>query len=330
MKLFWKIHRLFLRETFAIAYGNYDFRDALTVQLTYENVSGFGECVEINYYQINFDEFIAKLASLKTQFEKQDLLHPIDFFEFLSRLNLHPFLLSALDCAYWDLYGKLENRSFAELNSIPTATLPESSLTISIASVTEQIHKIEKSAWKRFKVKCNGFSQQNFEKLIALDCPVALDSNASFTEEDCIWLQENHDSSKLLYVEQPLETGNYHILKNSGFANWMADEDFQNVHFLEKLKPHYSCINIKLMKSGGLTPALEIIAKAKMMDYKIMVGCMTESSVGISAGIAIAPLCDFADLDGANLISNDYAFGSFVENGILHLSEKPGLGISLV
>ena len=61
-----------------------------------------------------------------------------------------------------------------------------------------------------------------------------------------------------------------------------------------------------------------------------MIGCMTESSVGISAGIAVASLCDFADLDGANLIANDYATGSYVENGILHLSEKGGLGIELI
>ena len=61
-----------------------------------------------------------------------------------------------------------------------------------------------------------------------------------------------------------------------------------------------------------------------------MIGCMTESSVGISAGIAVAALCDFADLDGANLIFNDFANGSFVENGKLLLSEKPGLGISLL
>lgn len=110
----------------------------------------------------------------------------------------------------------------------------------------------------------------------------------------------------------------------------MADEDCQDITFLEKLKPHYSSINIKLMKCGGLTPALEMITEAKKLGYKIMLGCMTESSIGISAGCAIAGLLDFADLDGANLISNDYATGSFVDNGKIILSEKPGLGIALL
>ena len=83
------------------------------------------------------------------------------------------------------------------------------------------------------------------------------------------------------------------------------------------------------MKCGGLTPALKFIQKAKNLNFKIMLGCMTESSVGISAGCALAGLLDYADLDGANLISNDYAKGSVVENGKIMVSEKPGLGISI-
>lgn len=110
----------------------------------------------------------------------------------------------------------------------------------------------------------------------------------------------------------------------------MADEDCQNISSLEKLRPHYAAINIKLMKCGGISPALELISEAKKLNYQVMIGCMTESSVGISAGIAVASLCDFADLDGANLISNDFAKGSFVDSGKLILSEKPGLGIEII
>ena len=329
MKLTYEKKELLLRETFSIAYGNYDKRDALLVKLSHSGKEGFGECVEINYYNINLDEFILKLNQIQTEIENQDTVHPKDFFKFLLGLEIHPFLLSALDCAYWDLFGKLENKSFAELNFIQTKNLVESSITISIADIDEQIQKIGKSSWNKFKVKCNGFSKENFEKLIELERNIALDSNASFTAEDCIWLQENADSSKLMYVEQPLNIGNFEILKNSGFTNWMADEDAQNSGILENLKPHYQSVNIKLMKSGGLTPALGFIEKAKNLGFKIMIGCMTESSVGISAGCAIAPLCDFADLDGANLISNDFAAGSYIENGKIILSEMPGLGISL-
>lgn len=330
MQLHFHKTELHLKETFSIAYGNYDKRDALVVKLSHLGKDGYGECVSINYYGINLEDFVLKLKEIQPRIENQKIIHPKDFFAFLEQFQLHHFLLSALDCAYWDLFGKLENKSFSDINQLENKTLAESSITISIAEVDEQIRKIENSSWNKFKIKCNGFNLKNTEKLLNLNRNIALDANASFTKEDCLFIQETPGFQKLMYIEQPLEIGNFGILKNGNSVNWMADEDCQDITFLEKLKPHYSSINIKLMKCGGLTPALEMITEAKKLGYKIMLGCMTESSIGISAGCAIAGLLDFADLDGANLISNDYATGSFVDNGKIILSEKPGLGIALL
>ena len=330
MQLHFYKTELHLKETFSIAYGNYDKRDALVVKLSYLGKDGYGECVSINYYGINLEDFVLKLKEIQPRIENQKIIHPKEFFAFLEQFQLHHFLLSALDCAYWDLFGKLENKSFSGINQLENKTLAESSITISIAEIDEQIRKIENSSWNKFKVKCNGFNLKNTEKLLNLNRNIALDANASFTKEDCLFIQETSGFQKLMYIEQPLEIGNFGILKNGNSVNWMADEDCQDITFLEKLKPYYSSINIKLMKCGGLTPALEMITEAKKLGYKIMLGCMTESSIGISAGCAIAGLLDFADLDGANLISNDYATGSFVDNGKIILSEKPGLGIALL
>ena len=330
MQLYFHKTELHLKETFSIAYGNYDKRDALVVKLSHLGKDGYGECVSINYYGINLEDFILKLKEIQPRIENQKIIHPKEFFAFLEQFQLHHFLLSALDCAYWDLFGKLENKSFSDINQLENKILAESSITISIAEIDEQIRKIENSSWNKFKVKCNGFNLKNTEKLLNLNRNIALDANASFTKEDCLFIQETSGFQKLMYIEQPLEIGNFGILKNGNSVNWMADEDCQDLTFLEKLKPYYSSINIKLMKCGGLTPALEMITEAKKLGYKIMLGCMTESSIGISAGCAIAGLLDFADLDGANLISNDYATGSFVDNGKIILSEKPGLGIALL
>ena len=330
MQLHFHKTELHLKETFSIAYGNYDKRDALVVKLSHLGKDGYGECVAINYYGINLEDFVLKLKEIQPRIENQKIIHPKEFFAFLEQFQLHHFLLSALDCAYWDLFGKLENKSFSGINQLENKTLAESSITISIAEIDEQIRKIENSSWNKFKVKCNGFNLKNTEKLLNLNRNIALDANASFTKEDCLFIQETSGFQKLMYIEQPLEIGNFGILKNGNSVNWMADEDCQDITFLEKLKPYYSSINIKLMKCGGLTPALEMITEAKKLGYKIMLGCMTESSIGISAGCALAGLLDFADLDGANLISNDYATGSFVDNGKIILSEKPGLGIALL
>jgi len=108
----------------------------------------------------------------------------------------------------------------------------------------------------------------------------------------------------------------------------MADEDVQSIDDLESLKPHYKTINIKVMKCGGLTPSLAILQKAKAMHFNIMIGCMTESTVGISAGIVLASFADYLDLDGANLIANDTFNGSKIVKGEVVLSENAGLGIN--
>lgn len=330
MKISWTKHLLQLKETFSIAYGSYDFRDSLLVKLSHNNQTGYGECVAINYYGINLAGFELKLKEIQNQLERFEIVTPAEFYIFLSSLELHSFLRSALDCAYWDLFGKLEGRSFNELNDSNFFGMPESSFTISIDSVDIQLKKIKESPWQKFKVKCNGLDRNNVFRLLESGKEIALDANASFSTQDCLFLQNHPLAERFTYIEQPLAVGEYQVLNKEGFAKWMADEDCQDLSYLEKLQPHYSAVNIKLMKCGGITPALELIREAKNNNYKVMVGCMTESSVGISAGIAVALLCDYADLDGANLISNDYAKGSFVENGILVPRRKSGLGIEMI
>ncbi|ACU06591.1 Muconate cycloisomerase [Flavobacteriaceae bacterium 3519-10] len=328
MKLSWKREILYLKETFSIAHGKYNFRETLVVMLASHGETGYGECVAIDYYGIDLDVFVLKLHEIKQEIESAPMVVPQDFYTFLTTLNLHSFLSSALDCAYWDLFGKLENKSFFQLNDL-NGNLPESSFTISVSPVEEQVRKILASPWQNFKVKCNGLNRADIFKLLETGKEIALDSNTSFSEDDCRFLQENELTKNFVYIEQPRPVGEYRILNKNLYANWMADEDCQDISYLEKLRPHYSAINVKLMKCGGLTPALELIREARKLKFKVMIGCMTESSVGISAGIALAPLCDYADLDGANLISNDFSEGSSVENGRLLLSEKPGLGISM-
>jgi len=329
MELRFELKNLQLKETFSIAYGNYDKREALLIELSHQECKGYGECVAIDYYQIDLHAFILTLKNIKSEIEKYTIIHPKEFFRFLSTLHLHPFLQSALDCAYWDLFGKLENKTCIELNTLPSDYLADSSITISINSIDEQIKKIEKSSWNRFKVKCSGLNMDHIEKLLQLQKKIALDSNASFSVNDCLTLQEYIKVGQFSYLEQPMPVGHYQLLKKDSFANWMADEDCQNITSLEALVPYYKSINIKLMKCGGLTPALEMIRKAKELGYKIMIGCMTESTVGISAASILAGLADYSDLDGAELIANDYAIGSFIDKGKIILSDKPGLGIEI-
>ncbi|UOK41831.1 MULTISPECIES: enolase C-terminal domain-like protein [Flavobacterium] len=331
MNLSWQIVRLNLKETFSISYGNYAFREALIIKLSALGTSGHGECTGIDYYHISLADFDKKLHLIKDKIESRKINHPIDFYKFLLTLELPSFLRSALDCAYWDLFGKLEKKTFSELNMIKIGAIPESSITISAASIETQLDKIKNSSWSKFKVKCNRFDEKEIEMLLQTGKSVALDANGSYTSEQCRWLENFEAAKGFTYVEQPMKPGaaNFETLHSDRYPNWMADEDCQENIDLKLLQAHYRSINIKLVKCGGLTPSLDLIKNARLLDFKIMIGCMTESTIGISAGAALASLVDFADLDGANLIANDIAKGSQVINGIIHLSEKPGLGIEI-
>ncbi len=328
MELRWKVRRLALKETFAIAHGNYDSRQSLLVEITHGGKSGYGECVEISYYGIVLADFYDALSGLSKLLKSQELVHPSKFYEFLTVFSAHPFLRSAVDCAYWDLYGKVFEKSFAELNGLQ-GKLPQSSLTLSCMPVDLQIEKLKQTPWDHFKVKCVGWDPQRVQALLETGKKIALDANTSFSPKDCEEISLSELGRELTYIEQPLKIGQYESLSSRDSCNWMADEDLQDDLQLDQLVGHYQSINIKLMKCGGLTPALALIKKAKSKGFKIMIGCMTESSVGISAGIALASLCDYADLDGAELIANDDATGSYVRNGTLSLAEGPGLGITM-
>ena len=331
MQLNWKIVQHQLKEPFKIAYGVYHFRKALIVSIDFNGKIGFGECTEIDYYHIHLDDFVNDLERIQPLFSSLVIEHPFDFFKKLQTFSLYPFLQSALDCAFWDLYGKLENNTFAELNQIKITHFSQSSITISMDEEVIQLKKIIESDWEFCKVKVNSWSTSLRDKLLATGKKISIDSNGSFSLTQCEFLQNDPLSAEFLYFEQPLAKGaeNYKNLSQNSYANWMADEDLQSMDDLKLLQPHYKTLNIKVMKCGGLTPSLAIIQKAKALNFKIMIGCMTESTVGISAGIALASFADYLDLDGANLIANDTFAGSKIVKGEVVLSQKPGLGIQI-
>ncbi|WP_415060800.1 enolase C-terminal domain-like protein [Flavobacterium sp.] len=330
MKINWKIVHHQLKEPFKIAYGVYDFRKALIVSIDCKGKIGYGECTEIDYYHIHLDDFVKDLERIQLVLTSFPIEHPLDFFKKLQTFSLHPFLQSAIDCAFWDVYGKLHNKTFTELNQLTITHFPQSSITISMDEEAVQLQKIIESDWEYCKVKVNLWSTSLRDKLLATGKNISIDSNGSFSLETCELIQNDPLSAKFLYFEQPMPKGaeNYKHLSRNSYTNWMADEDVQSIDDLESLKPHYKTINIKVMKCGGLTPSLAILQKAKAMHFNIMIGCMTESTVGISAGIVLASFADYLDLDGANLIANDTFNGSKIVKGEVVLSENAGLGIN--
>ncbi len=140
------------------------------------------------------------------------------------------------------------------------------------------------------------------------------------------WLSEKN----VELVEQPLrkeKIKEMKWLKERSPLPIIADEAVQSLDDLEFVKEAYSGINIKLMKAGGIRPALQMIQRAKELNLKIMIGCMTETSCAITAASHLSPLADWIDLDGAELISNDLFSGAKIDKGRVIIPDLPGLGI---
>ena len=110
----------------------------------------------------------------------------------------------------------------------------------------------------------------------------------------------------------------------------MADESCISETDVKSCKDRFHGVNIKLVKCGGLTPARRMIREARQLDLKVMVGCMTESTVGISAIAQLLPLLDFVDMDGAELLAEDIASGVRVQRGACQYSQLPGSGVELL
>ncbi|MGB9893951.1 MAG: enolase C-terminal domain-like protein, partial [Candidatus Saccharicenans sp.] len=110
----------------------------------------------------------------------------------------------------------------------------------------------------------------------------------------------------------------------------MADESVHKIHDVPAVASAFHGINVKLMKCGGLQEALRLAAVARAFDLKLMIGCMIESSLAISAAATLTPLFDYADLDGNLLVDNDPFTGLKLQGDRWILSDRPGLGVKPV
>jgi len=164
------------------------------------------------------------------------------------------------------------------------------------------------------------------------DALFRIDANGAWSAEETI---ANAKILKLLgveFIEQPLAREDWEGMKKvyqHSVLPIIADESCQTPTDIKRCHNYFDGVNIKLMKCGGITPALGMIKEAKALGMKVMLGCMTESSIGISAIAHLVPLLDYVDMDGALLLKDDPAKGAWIEAGRLFFAEGNGLGANL-
>lgn len=323
-----------LKHPFAISRFSRTNTPLLLLKLTYEGVEGYGEASMVPYLGESYATAEAFLAKVNWR----RFTDPFDFPEIIAYLDSldtgSPAIKAAIEIALNDINGKLLQKPCYKIYGANPAKMPFTSYTIGID--TPEIIKEKVADAKGFKVLKVKLGSENDREIIQTirsvsDLPLYIDANQGWNDrkkaiELIYWL---HNEGAVL-IEQPMDKadldGNAWLTARSPIPI-LADEAVQRLADIDKLKGAYHGINIKLMKSGGMYEAHQMILKARTYGMKVLIGCMSETSIATLAGIALAPLCDWADLDGPYLTKNNPFDTPQLDNGRYILEDLPGLGL---
>ncbi len=329
--------RLPLRDRFTISRESIDYQDSVIVALSDGQFTGYGEVTCNSYYGHGIESLVESFERCMPFLEQCELSAPDALFEGCRRVIPNDnFALSALDCAAYDLYGKIQGIPTWQALGFTWTPDIQSSYTLGIDSIEEMIRKFrDEPNWNIYKVKLG--TAFDLEIIQALrqetNAVIRVDANCAWSVEEAI--EKSHALAELgvEFIEQPLpaeiDQAEQRRLYEQSALPIIADESCQIETDVKKCHELFHGINLKICKCGGLTPGIRMLKQARSLGMKTMIGCMIESSVGISAAAQLVPLLDYADLDGAVLIARDPATGVRVDHGRIILSDKAGCGIEL-
>ncbi len=319
MQISLKKYILPLKHTFSISRESHDFQDSLIVSLTLNGQTGYGEATSNPYYKISVESMMAEINAIKNELENFDFKTPEILHAFLVTKGLSNFSICALDIASHDLYGKLLGKPLYKIWGTTLDKFPTTNYTIGIASIDKMVYKMKEMPWPIYKIKLGTNDDVSIVRELRkhTDAIFRIDANCAWTAKETIYNAPLLKDLGVEFLEQPLKADNWEGMEevmHQSVLPVIADESCIVESDVEKCGLHYSGINIKLTKCGGLTPALRMIKKGKEMGLKVMVGCMTESTVGISAIAQLTPQLDYVDMDGALLLKEDIAKGIIIND----------------
>lgn len=336
MKLELKKYVLELKHTFTISRESHDTQDTLIACLNLNGHTGYGESTSNPYYKITFESMKAEIEAIRSEIESFDFRSPEGFHDFLVQKGLSNFSICALDLAAHDLYGKLQGRPLYAIWGTKNDRYPVTNFTIGLDSIEKMVEKMEEQPWPIYKIKLGTDNDLEIVKELRkhTDAKFRVDANCAWDASQAIGYCKELKELGVEFIEQPLHAEDWkgmEELKKDAVLPIIADESCILEEDVEKCAGYFDGINIKLTKCGGLTPALRMIKKAKELGLKVMVGCMTESTVGISAIAQLLPQLDYVDMDGALLLKNDIAEGVEIrENGEVIFPAENGSGVKLI
>jgi L-alanine-DL-glutamate epimerase-like enolase superfamily enzyme len=329
MKLHWEPITLDLKTTFRVAHGASDQRYNVLVYLD----DGVGEAAAVPYYDETQQGIIEYLEAVPDLGD--------DPFDLEAVLAKRPpgsrAARSAIDEALHDLWGKKLGQPLYRLFGLNPDRLPLTSFTIGMAEPEVMAEQAKASGHPILKIKLGSDRDEEILTVVreATDARLRADANAGWSRERALQIIPRLADYGLEFIEQPLavdDVDGFFWLKDNlrrqrvGIPIF-ADETAKTSQDVAKLAGAIDGVVVKTMKSEGIREALRMIHTARAHDMQIMLSCMVETSVGVTAAAHLAPLCDYADLDGPLLIRNDPYRGLHYEGARFTLPDGPGLGL---
>ena len=333
MKLRHHPYTLELRHAFNIANNSRTTTPAVLVEVEQDGITGYGEAAMPPYLgedQATAAAFLGKvnLSPFADPFQLEEILPAID-----ALAPGNTAAKAAVDIALHDWIGKKLGASWHRLWGLDPTKTPVTSFTIGLDTAEIVRQKTREAApYKIIKVKLGRDTDRMMIETIrsVTDTPITVDANQGWADRNealrkIEWLA----TQNVLFIEQPMpkaQLDDTAWLKERSPLPLVADESCQRLADVARLRGVFDGINIKLMKCTGLREARAMITLARALGLKVMLGCMTETSVAISAAAQLSPLVDWADLDGALLIRNDPFDGASIVDGKVTLDNRPGIG----
>ena len=327
-------YTLELKHVFTVATASRKTTPVMMVEIEYDGITGYGEASMPPYLGESHqtaNDFLSKvdLQQFEDPFNLEEILSYVD-----SIAPGNPAAKASVDIALHDLVGKLINQPWYKIWGLNPDKTPYTSFTIGIDKPEVVRQKVkEAEQYKILKVKLGLENDKEMIETIrsVTDKPIRCDVNQGWkNKEEALKMIEWLATKGVEFVEQPMPKEWYdeHAwLRERSPLPIIGDESVQRLPDIRKVYGAYDGINIKLMKSTGMREAYKMILLARSLDMKVMLGCMTETSCAISAAAQLSPLVDWADLDGAELISNDLFEGTKIIDGKVVLSNLPGIGV---
>ena len=337
-----KFHKVLLKKRFPLAISRGIRGDSHNLFLSYEKegLMGWGEAAPgKNEKAETVEEMQDQLSAFLEQGIESNTIEELN--QRAKQVRIAPCAYAALDMALWDWKAKKTQLPLHQLLHLPLPVVP-TSLTLGIIpadQVKERIRlMLQNSSAKALKIKLGSpqgieADQQMFAQVIESTqeshLKIRVDANGGWSTQEAIYMMKWLADRGVEYIEQPLEEGQeselQYLYPNRPMPIYI-DESCRNAEDVGKWADHIDGVNMKLMKCGGITEALEIIKMAKKHQLKTMIGCMSESSVSIAAAAALSGGIDHIDLDSHYNLAPDPATGVKLVDGVTLPDFVPGHG----